>query len=141
MAAGTDPFGEQAPTPPLPVLGQQDEAEEEGWALPPCPLRSFPLLAAGIAWPFSLPWGANAQCCPQCPGPALLHWLQGHRAEELPAKGKALQPGLGERACLGGSGTELVSFITPSNKASGRLGRDGAWRSGMCLNNMFIFGH
>lgn len=144
MAAGTDPFRQQAPTPPLPVLRQQEE--EEGWVLPLCQLHSFPLLAAGIARPCSLPWGANAQCCPLCPGPALLRQLQCCRAEQ-PAKGgrvlqpRSAQPGLGERARLGGSGTELVSLIKPSNKASRCLGRDGAWRCGMCLNNMFIFSH
>lgn len=89
MAAGTDPFRQQAPTPPLPVLRQQEE--EEGWVLPLCQLHSFPLLAAGIARPCSLPWGANAQCCPLCPGPALLRQLQCCRAEQ-PAKGECCSP-------------------------------------------------
>lgn len=86
-AAGSDPFGQQAPTTPLPVLRQQDE----GLALPLCQLCSLPLLAAGIAWLCSLLWGESAQCCPQCPGPALLHQLQCHRAE-LPANGRMLPP-------------------------------------------------
>lgn len=37
-------------------------------------------------WPCSLLWGADAQCCLRCPGPALLHQLRCHGAE-LPAKG------------------------------------------------------
>lgn len=129
-AAGSDPFGQQAPT--TPVLKQQDE----GWALPLSQLCSLPLLAAGIAWLCSLLRGGSAQCCPV---PALLHWLQCHSKWQNAAAPSA-QPGVGKEACLGGAGTKISSFITTSNKASRCLGRDGAWRSGMCLNIMFMFG-
>lgn len=55
------------------------------------------------------------------------------------AAAPSAQPGVGKEACLGDAGTEMASFIKTSNKASRCLGRDGAWRSGMCLNSIFVF--
>lgn len=91
MAAGTDTSSSSP--------WQQDKIEKEGQALPPCQLRFLPLLTAGVAWPCSL---LGCQC-PWCPGPALL-------GAEVPSEGRVLQPlstqpGVRERAHLGGSGT------------------------------------
>lgn len=121
-AAGSDPFGTH----------NSQFSGSRMRAVPLSQLCSLPLLAAGIAW-LSSPWGVGVPSAAQCPGPALLHWLRCPSKWQNAAAPSA-QPGLGKEACLGGAGTEIASFIKTSNKASRCLGRDGAWRSGMCLN-------